>query len=128
MSVLDGVPSWYRFIAIAFSCYYAYRGYRGNWIAQLRENEKRPEGSRLSKSAIVSIFCVHDMLFHFLCSLAGFLALFVASNLYESLASRQEYDTGKSVLLVFSFLFGVVGVTGQLPHLILQGKLPGLRS
>ena len=102
-------------------CYYAYRGFRGNWIAQLRENEKLPEASRLSKSAIVSIFCVHDVLFHFFCSLGGFLTLFIASTLYESLASAQQVDAGRSVLLVFSFLFGLVGATGQLPQLILRG-------
>jgi hypothetical protein len=127
MSALDGIPCWYQLVAIAFSCYYAYRGYRGNWIAQRQANEQRPEGHRLSKSTIVSVFCVHDMLFHFFCSLAGFLALFIADTLYESLASEQAFDTGKSVLLVFAFLFGVVGATGQLPQLILQGKLPGLR-
>lgn len=75
----------------------------------------------------MSIFCTHDMLFHFFCSLAGFLALFIGNTLYESLNSNQAVDTGKSVLLVFAFLFGVVGATGQLPQLILQGKVPGLR-
>jgi hypothetical protein len=128
MSVFDGIPCWYYFIALAFSCYYAYRGYRGNWIAQHRENLKRTDADKLSKSTIVSIFCVHDMIFHFICSLAGFLVLFVANSLYETLTLDQEFDTGRSVLLVFAFLFGIVGSTGQLPQLILQGKVPGIRS
>jgi len=128
MSVFDQIPSWYFVVALAFSCYYAYRGYMGNWIAQRAENEKRAEALRLSKSTIVSIFCVHDMLFHFFCSLAGFLALSIARILYHALVARPEFDTGRSVLLVFAFVFGFVGATGQLPQLILQGKVPGLKS
>jgi hypothetical protein len=126
MSVIGQVPWWYWAIALVLSCYYAYRGYRGNWIAHREANEKRQH--RLSTGAIVSVFCVHDMLFHFFCSLAGFLALFVAGTLYESLVFAETFDTGKSVLLIFAFLFGVVGATGQLPQLILQGKVFGLRS
>jgi hypothetical protein len=110
------------------SCYYAYRGYRGNWIAHREANEKRAKEHRLSTSAIVSIFCVHDMLFHFFCSLAGFLALFIAGTLYESLTSAETFDTGKSVLLIFAFLFGIAGATGRLPQLIQQGKVFGRRS
>jgi hypothetical protein len=35
--------------------------------------------------------------------------------------SLESFDTGKSVLLAFAFLFGIIGVTGQLPALIQQG-------
>jgi hypothetical protein len=128
MSILSQIPWWYAVVALIFSCYYGYRGYRGNWIAQRRANDERKEGQRLSTSAIVSIFCVHDMLFHFFCSVAGFLALFIANTLYESLVAAETFDTGKSVFLIFAFLFGVIGATGQLPQLLLQGKVPGLRS
>jgi hypothetical protein len=61
--------------------------------------------------------------FHFICSVAGFFTLLVAKKLYESLVSSESFDTGKSVLLAFAFLFGIIGVTGQLPALIQQGKI-----
>jgi hypothetical protein len=129
MSILDGIPAWYFVVAIAFSCYYAYRGYRGNWIAFAQRNEVIPEGKRkFLKWEIISIYCVHDMLFHFICSLAGFFTLLVAYNVYEQFVSDQDCEAGRSVLLVFSFLFGVIGVTGQLPPLIQLGKLPNLKQ
>jgi hypothetical protein len=52
----------------------------------------------------------------------------IARTLYETWFPRPEFDTGRSVLLVFSFAFGFVGASGQLPQLILQGKVPGLKS
>src|SRR5207244_6118628 len=122
-------PTWYFVSAIIFSCYYAYRGYVGNWIAMAQRNETIPVGKRkFAKWEIISVFCIHDMFFHFICSLAGFLALLVANNIYESSASTQNLDAGRSILLAFSFLFGVIGVTGQLPPLIQLGKLPGLKQ
>ncbi|KRT70499.1 MAG: hypothetical protein XU15_C0004G0075 [candidate division NC10 bacterium CSP1-5] len=128
MSILSGVSAYYYIIAIGLSCYYAYRGYVGNWIAMVRENEKIPVGRRtFARWEIISVYCVHDLLFHFICSIAGFLTMLVVNNLYESLVSAPSFDTGKSVLLAFSFLFGIIGVTGQLPALIQQGKLPYMR-
>jgi hypothetical protein len=59
--------------------------------------------------------------------MAGFITLFVANSLYESLRSTESFDTGKSLLLAFAFLFGVIGVTGQLPQLLLQGKIPYMK-
>ncbi len=129
MVLISGMPCWYWLVAILCSCYYAYRGYVGNWVAFVQKNEAIPEGkSKYPKWVVVSVYCLHDMIFHFVCSMAGFLTLHVAYNLSESVVSVQGSDAGKSILLVFCFLFGVVGVTGQLPSLIQQGKLPGLRQ
>jgi hypothetical protein len=84
-------------------------------------------GRKFKPWEIISVFCVHDALFHFICSMAGFITLFVANSLYESLRSTESFDTGKSLLLAFAFLFGVIGVTGQLPQLLLQGKIPYMK-
>jgi len=123
MSVLNGVSPLYYVVGITLSCYYAYRGYVGNWIAMAQKNAEIPP-RRFARWEIISVYCIHDMLFHFICSVAGFFALLVVNHLFESLVSVSPFDTGKSLLLVFSFLFGIIGVTGQLPPLIQQGKLP----
>jgi hypothetical protein len=126
MSTLYEIPAWYWVIAIAFSSYYAYRGYMGNWVAMVRQN--RTITHRKWKNwEMISVFCVHDALFHFICSMARFIILFVANDLYASLRSTENFDTGKSLLLAFAFLFGVIGVTGQLPQLLLQGKIPFMK-
>lgn len=129
MVLISRMPVWYCVVAILFSCYYAYRGYVGNWVTFVQKNETIPDGKRkYAKWEVVSVYCLHDMIFHFVCSMAGFLTLEVACTLSESVVVGQGSDVGKSILLVFCFLFGVVGVTGQLPSLIQQGKLPGLRQ
>lgn len=129
MVLISDMPVWYWVVAILLSCYYAYRGYVGNWVSFAQKNEAIPDGKRkYAKWEVVSVYCLHDMIFHFVCAMAGFLTLHVAFNLSQSVVSGQGADVGKSILLVFCFLFGVVGVTGQLPSLIQQGKLPGLRQ
>ncbi len=125
MSILSDVPIWGVLFAVGLSCYYAYRGFKGNLFTLVEDNEKRKH--KLSRRDMVTVFCIHDALFHFLCSLAGFLALLVSLKIYKSLDFAQPLDTGKSLLLAFSFLFGVIGATGQLPQLILQGKLPFMK-
>jgi hypothetical protein len=128
MLILNEIPTWYIVIAIIFSSYYAYRGFMGNWIAMVQRNEDIKNDKRKFKNwEIISVFCIHDMFFHFICSLAGFFTLLVAKDLYQSLPSSESIDAGNSVLLAISFLFGVVGVTGQLPPLIQLGKFPGVK-
>lgn len=128
MSTLYEIPWWYWVIAIVLSSYYAYRGYRGNLIAMEQKNREIPAtGRKFKRWEILSVFCIHDALFHLICSMAGFIILFVANDLYESLRSTESFDTGKSLLLAFAFLFGVIGVTGQLPQLLLQGKIPFMK-
>lgn len=126
MPILYEIPRWYWVTAIAFSCYYAYRGYMGNWVAMVRHN-RTVAHRKLKNWEIISVYCVHDALFHLICSMAGFIVLFVAKDLYESLRSTESFDAGKSLLLAFAILFGVIGVTGQLPQLLLQGKIPFIK-
>jgi len=121
MPTLSSIPYWYWFGAIILSLYHAYRGFHVNWVARVRENENI-KYRKWEDWEIISVFSFPD--FHFICSLAGFITLVVAKSFYESLDSTGSFDTGKSVLLVFAFLFETIGVTGQLPSLIQQGKFP----
>ena len=131
-ALLNEVHVCYWALAFALSFYNAFRGYWGNWIAMIRKNEAIEYRNEKDKTKfrkwkpweIVTVYSFHDALFHFICSVAGFVALVVAKELYDSLASTQSFDTAMSVLLAFAFLFGIIGVTGQLPPLIQQGKFP----
>jgi hypothetical protein len=96
----------YWVVAVALSLYNAYRGYIGHWFNWVERYEKKNEALKLESWKIHFVFYIHDGLFHFICSMAGFITLAVAINLYESLVSAESFDTGKSVLLVSAFLFG----------------------
>jgi hypothetical protein len=75
-------------VAVVFSAYYGYRGYVGNRYAWRVTNAQRAKGElpELPAREVISVYCVHDVLFHVLCSLAGFLSL-VASRLETRIAT-----------------------------------------
>ena len=56
--------------------------------------------------------------------MSGFLAFRVSIYLFESLTCTENLDSAISILLIFSFLFGIIGISGQLPPLIQLGKFP----
>ena len=122
------MPIWltclYWTVAVVLSLYYAYRGYVGNWSYMREKNDQRCQKHRFSDGQIIRVYCVHDALWHLLSALAGFVALAVAFKICKSIDLAQPLDTGKSLLLTFSFLFGFIGATGQLPMLLQQGKFP----
>ena len=121
MTSLASIPAWYWALALLLSSYFAFRGFVGHWYAQ------RQNATLYPRWVIIWVFCVHDALFHFVSAVSGFVAWFAGFGLYESMGSAPVIDAGRSVLLVFCVLFGLVGVTGQLPQLILQGKLPAFK-
>ena len=105
-------------LAILVSLYQAYRGFmfqwlppREGWIANLTERQK------------VLLLCVADALLYLVSTASGFLALFLAYALAIRIEKFSEIGTGTSVILVFLALFGILGVAGQLPHLLQEGKL-----
>jgi hypothetical protein len=40
---------------------------------------------------------------------------------------QKGFDAGNSIILIFVSLFGLIGITGQLPQLLLQGKIPWIK-
>ena len=71
----------------------------------------------------VVLLCIADALLYLVSTASGFLALFLAYALSTRIDKLSEMGTGTSVVLVFLALFGILGVAGQLPHLLQQGKL-----
>ena len=105
-------------VALLVSLYQAYRGFMFQWLPE-------SEGwiKNLTTTQKVVLLCVADTLLYLVSTAAGFLALFLAYALSTRIEKLSEVGTGTSVLLVFLALFGILGVAGQLPHLLQEGKL-----
>ena len=127
MLSLNNIPSWYLLTTLVISCYHGYRGFMLQWILTENQNQATELKRKWKTWEKVSVRCIEDMFFHFICSLSGFLTLFVANGLYDIFVQQKTIDAGASVLLTFSFLIGVIGISGQLPHIIQLGKIPGVQ-
>jgi hypothetical protein len=62
--------------------------------------------------------------FYFITSLLGFVALFFAYYVLINTCNLNDVSGGTAALIIFAVLYGIIGITGQLPYLIEQGKLP----
>ncbi len=108
----------YLLLAFLISCYQAYRGFmfqrlpiRDGWLANLSNFQK------------IILLCLADAILYFVSTASGFLALFYGYRLATQIDDFSSVELGTSVLLVFLAIYGILGVTGQLPHLMAQGKL-----
>lgn len=128
MDSLNQIPCWYILIGIIWSIYQGVRGaieHRLNYEAQFyndsNQNSKiqKPKWKRWEKWVILY---VHDFAFRFICTISGFVALYLAYTLAGD--KMQGITSGASVLIVFLFLIGIIGIGGQLHYVILMGKLP----
>ena len=119
MCVFYKIPTWYLITAIVVSLYHAYRGFRYYWLMA-------KQGSFSSWSTLdkVTVLCSQAAYLYAVCSLLGFCALLASYNLLGYQKSMNSIDTGSAVLIAFSFIIGVLGVSGELGQLVQQGKLP----
>jgi hypothetical protein len=67
----------------------------------------------------------YDRLVYWVCSMAGFAALWLGVYLFNTVPSIHDIPGGTSAFLVFLFAVGLLGVSGQLSTVIQQGKFPG---
>ena len=116
MGLISGIPCGYLAIAVAWAIYQGFRG-----IVETRLNNRDKKWDAWQKIVVLDI---HDFVFRFVCTLAGFFALFVAYQIAETIHDVAQVSTGSGALLVLSFLIGVIGVGGQLHYVVLLGKWP----
>jgi hypothetical protein len=62
--------------------------------------------------------------FYFITTLLGFIALFFVYYVIANTCNLNDISGGTAAILIFAVLYGIIGITGQLPYLIEQGKLP----
>lgn len=117
MDLLTQMPCWYVIIAGLLSLYQGCRGV----VEQRRNYLDNLAGKKWKTWEKIVILYVHDFIFRLVCTMAGFVALYVSYILAKGIFNLS---LSASVLLAFSFLIGVIGVGGQLHYVILMGRWP----
>lgn len=126
---ITNAPLWFYVIALLFSVYYGWRGYKGT-LASVKAKKDENSGSEstsksknmfnnLSERELIWVYCVQQFISHFLCSISGFLALYILSQ------CKEIKNTEGSIFIIFLSLYSIAGITDILPELLPQGKFPG---
>ncbi len=119
--LLSAMPWWYYTALILFSLYYAIRGV----ILEVINYSEIPLLSRTQK---VIVFYIQELLFKIIFTASAFLSLAIAYIIFSSLKSLDDISAGTAILLVFLFVWGILGLSGYLTGLILAGKFPGIKG
>jgi hypothetical protein len=129
---LFAIPScWYIVVGVLLSLYQAGRGI----LFQLQHSNAQRQAQKVDDPTTLALGvqttfqtwasrALADGLLYLMSSLAGFVALLLDYRLFEHVQSLQDISGGAATLVVFLAIFGLLGVTGQLPHLLQQGKWP----
>src|SRR5437899_5349181 len=132
---LSGIACWYWGLAIAVTAYQAFRGFRLQWrlgldssrtIAQAAANQ--PPQDVLSTTDRVILLSLADGFTFALCTLSGFYALLVSYRAAHLTASEASAPIAHPAVLIFLFLYAVLGATGKLPDTLNRLKAPGLSN
>lgn len=121
-NVIIGMPRWYLLVLIMFSLYYAIRG-----IMEKRIILSEQKYANWSFTQRVIIEYAQEFLFKVIFTASGFVALLVANHILTSQESATEMSAGISVILIFLFIWGISGISGYLPYLIIRGRFPGAK-
>lgn len=114
MDILRQIPNWYIVLGL---CWSTYQGVRG-------AVEQRLKNTGWKSWEKWFVLYVHDFVFRFICTMGGFVSLYLAFILAGDKTDLLNLTTGTSVFISFLFLIGIIGVGGQLHYVILFGKLP----
>ena len=127
------MPYWFALTGLAVSGYHGYRGYvLQRWTAQTQRREKEQAARSnntdfawfMSPRETVVVRYVYDGLLYFFCSIVGFVALWLAISIFDTLPNVHDIPGGTGALLAFLSVLGLVGISGMLPYVIQLGKLP----
>jgi hypothetical protein len=121
MQIINEIPCWYLILALLWILYQAYRGVREHALYH-EEAKKSNQRSDWSCKDEWVILYIHDFVFRFVCTMAGFSTLFFTYYILSKTTDLMSISTGTSALVASAFIIGVIGVGGQLHHVILLGK------
>jgi stalled ribosome rescue protein Dom34 len=118
----------YFWIMILVSLYHAIRAlleqmqmYANAKYKQLAEGKEVREPSKAFK---IIYSYIQEILFKFIISASGFIALLIANYIFSSVKSISEIGVGTAIILIFLIFWRITGISGYLTYLIVSGKLP----
>jgi hypothetical protein len=92
--------------------------------ALIDEQEKKFVIYAKTPRQIIWLRAIPYCFFYFVTTLSGFVALSFVYYILANTCNLNDISGGTAALLIFSVLFGLLGITGQLPNLLEQGKFP----
>jgi hypothetical protein len=121
MDFLSQPQYWYFAIGGLWSVFQGVRG-----VVETRLSNPHASGWKPWERMIV--LYVHDFVFRFVCTMAGFVSLYLSIVLFNEISPDNELSTGDALLMLLMFLIGIIGVGGQLHYVILMGKWPSAKN
>ena len=123
MSIVDivlKIPTWYFILTIVFSLYYAFRG-----IMEQRFVNAESPWSQFKK---IFYYDIQEFLFKVIMTASGFISLFIANYIVSTLKSFDNIGVGTAILIIFLIVWGITGISGYLPFLIVSGRFPSIKN
>jgi len=117
--IIIKMPCWYILLAVLFSLYYAIRGVVEQKVINIIVT--------ISATEKTIIFYIQDFLFKFIITMSSFVALFAANYIFPSKTEINSISIGHIILLIFLFVWGIIGASGYLTLFISRGKIPGIK-
>jgi len=128
MNTLDQIPNWYILLGFIWS---SYQGFRGTVEHRLHHELQNQNNSPNNQNNVKKdwkgwekwiVLYMHDFIFRFVCTMAGFISLYLAYHMI--FGENCCNNSASEILVAFLSIIGIIGVGGQLHYVILLGKLP----
>lgn len=133
MNILFDIPLFCPIIywGIAFIMS-TYQGIRGIFIQKhivtvenTRLKAEQPPMEPWTFKEQIIVHRIHDFIFNFVCSIAGYIALYAICRIFLSINDLSKIETGTGIVLTLLTIVSLAGISGVLPPLLLLGKLFG---
>jgi magnesium-transporting ATPase (P-type) len=112
-------PSLYWSLALLVSAYYGFRGFVYQTVDMRESWKKAPNWKK------VVVWYIQDTIYNFVCSMAGFIALFALYRAQASINNWHDIQIGTATYFAFLSLIALLGITGVLPRTFGRGGLTG---
>ncbi len=121
--IITTIRWWYWTFAIVLSLFYAIRGIIEHKV--LYEQGKHYIASPTKKYERFFIFYAQDFLFKMFATISGFITLYLCVYLFPTPTEMNNISSGRAILLIFLFVWGITGICGYLTLFISRCKIPG---
>ncbi|MBT3227163.1 MAG: hypothetical protein HN580_24155 [Deltaproteobacteria bacterium] len=119
------IPCWYWTIAFIFGVFYSFRGIVEKMI--MIANNQLYLSNQIETWQKVVIIYIQEVILKFLITISSFIAFYVACEIFPSPNQIDSVSPGKAVILIFLFVWGIIGICGYLSFFITRGKIPGIK-